>query len=143
MSQRILLRIRRFARVPAFAAAVALLNSGCSTDPSQATVWGSDLVSLQVAENKTTVRFLASGGCYGSFGTIDQVIPAGDFALPGSFTQLTGAYPGSVRYSAEYTAVIDGDTMTLSASVPELATTLGPFQLKAGVAKSWPACLYP
>lgn len=96
-----------------------------------------------MADNGATVQVLASGGCYGSYGAIDHPIPAGAFTLSGTFTQLMGAFPGFVRYPAEYTGTVTGSTMTLTINVPTEPLTLGPFQLTAGVTTSWSACLYP
>jgi len=68
---------------------------------------------------------------------------SGSFALAGTYTQLIGAYPGSVQYESEYDGSISGSTMTLSISVPALQQTLGPFHLTAGVTSAWSPCLYP
>jgi hypothetical protein len=123
---------------------LTLSNAACaSTGPDQFAVWGSDQVSLTIADNGAALQILASGGCYGSYGEIDQAIPSGTFTLAGTYTQLTGVYPGSVQYTAEYGGAVAGRHMTLTISVPALQQTLGPFSLTHGVAKSWPACLYP
>ena len=122
---------------------VALMNTGCFTDPGPSADWGSDQASLQMTESGANIQFLAPGGCYGSFGVVDHPIPAGTFTLTGTFTQLMGVFPGYVQYPAEYTGTVTGGTMMLSVNVPAGASTLGPFQLTAGVTKSWSACLYP
>ena len=121
----------------------ALFSTACSTDPAQATDWGSDQVSLQMTGSEARVEFLASGGCYGSFGVIDHPIPAGTFTLSGTFTQLMGAFPGFVQYPAEFTGTLAGNRLTISVNVPTQSLTLGPYQLAAGVTQSWSACLYP
>ena len=119
------------------------LSLACaSTGPDQL-VWGSDQVSLAIAESSATLKILASGGCYGSFGEIAQPIPSGSFSLTGTYTQLTGVYPGSVQYTAQYVGAVAGRHMTLTISIPSLQQTLGPFSLTQGVAKTWTACLYP
>lgn len=118
------------------------LGACASTGPDQL-VWGSDQVSLTIAESSATVKILASGGCYGSFGEIAQPIPPGSFSLTGTYTQLTGVYPGSVQYTAQYVGAVAGRHMTLTVSIPTLQWTLGPFSLTQGVAKTWTACLYP
>jgi hypothetical protein len=120
-----------------------LMSAACApTTPDSPTSWGSDQASLSIAENKATVQVLASGGCYGAYGDLDHV-PDGTFALSGTYTQLMGAYPGSIEYTAEYTGTIVGNVMTLSITVPALQQTIGPFRLTAGVAPGWSACLYP
>jgi hypothetical protein len=120
-----------------------LMGSACApTTPDGPTTWGSDQANLSVAENKATVQVLASGGCYGAYGEIDRV-PTGTFALSGTYTLLMGAYPGSIRYTAEYTGTVVGNVMTLSINVPALQETIGPFRLTAGVTSAWSACLYP
>jgi hypothetical protein len=113
-----------------------------STGPNQL-AWGSDQVSLTIAGSSATLLILASGGCYGSHGEIDQPVPAGSFTLPGTYTQLTGVYPGSIQYTAQYVGTVTGHHMTLTINIPSLQQTLGPFRLTYGVAKTWPACLYP
>jgi hypothetical protein len=136
----------RFAlRVLAAASTLALSSAACGTTlPDQsATAWGSNQASLTVADSTATIQVLASGGCYGSYGKIDQPIPSGTFSLPGTYTQLTGVYPGSVQYSAQYLGTVAGRQMTLSISIPALQQILGPFSLTLGVVKTWPACLYP
>ncbi len=121
---------------------VGLMNAGCSTAPDQ-TTWGSDQVTLRIAGSGAQVQILGGEGCYGSFGAIDHPIPTGTFRLSGTFTQLMGVFPGSVQYPAEFTGNVTGTTMMLSISMPTLPLTLGPFQLTAGVTKSWSACLFP
>ena len=125
-------------------ALVAALGGACGpTEPRRAAAWGSDSVSVSIAHDTATVHLMASGGCYGSYGLIYQAIPYGTFSLPGSYVQLTGAYPGSRQYTAEYDGTLIGNTLTLSIVVPELLETIGPFRLTSGVTSTWPACLYP
>ena len=123
---------------------LALSIAACaSTEPGGPAVWGSEQASLSVAESKATLQILASGGCYGSYGEIDQPIPSGTFTLSGTYTQLMGVYPGSVQYTAQYIGTVAGRHMTLSIRVPAVEQMLGPFNLSYGVTKSWPACQYP
>ncbi len=82
------------------------------------------------------------GSCYGSFGVIDRPIPAGSFALAGTFTQLMGVFPGFISNPVEDTGSVARAAMTLNMSVPALSLTLGPFRLTAGAGPSWPASLY-
>jgi hypothetical protein len=122
----------------------ALILVGCaSTGPDQPGTWGSNQVSLTISESKATLQILASGGCYGSYGEIDQPIPSGAFELSGSFTQLTGVYPGRVQYPARFSGTVAGSHLTLSMAVPALQRLLGPFTLTHGVTQTWPACRYP
>jgi hypothetical protein len=128
------------------AIALALLagSAACaSTSPDQAGVWGSDQASLTVAGSSATLRILAPGGCYGSYGQIDQRIPNGAFTLPGTYTQLMGAYPGKVEYAAQYSGTVAGPQLSLTVTVPALQQVFGPYQLAEGVARLWPACAYP
>ena len=121
-----------------------LAAAACSsTGPDQPAVWSSDEVSLTVAESRTTLQFLASGGCYGSTGAIEQPIPSGSFTLSGTYRQLMGVYPGYADYPAEFSGVTSGQYLTLTINVPALQRTLGPFSLRSGVTRSWSACLYP
>jgi hypothetical protein len=121
-----------------------LMGSACGpTAPDRPATWGSDQASLSIAENKATVQVLAPGGCYGAYGDIDHAVASGTFALSGTYTQLMGAYPGRIQYTAEYTGTIVANVMTLSISVPALQQTIGPFRLTAGVTSAWSACLYP
>jgi hypothetical protein len=125
-------------------ALLALMGSACgSTAPDRPATWGSDQASLSIADNTATVQVRAPGGCYGSYGDIDHAVLSGTFTRSGTYTQLIGAYPGSIQYTAEYTGTIVGNVMTLSISVPALQQTIGPFRLTAGVTSAWSACLYP
>jgi hypothetical protein len=123
---------------------LSLLLAACgSTGPEDSAIWGSSQASLTVSESGATLQILASGGCYGSYGEITQPIPSSSFTLPGSYTQLTGVYPGHVTYEAQFTGAIARGMMTLTVSVPATQQTLGPFLLTHGEGKTWPACLYP
>jgi len=117
---------------------------GCSAgEPDQQGSWGTTDVVLSAMASGAMVKFLASGSCYGSYGTITQAIPSGAFSLPGTYTQLIGAYPGSLQYPAEYVGTVIGRRMTLSIHVAELQQVFGPYQLNFGVEHTWSACLYP
>ena len=120
------------------------MGSACgSTAPDRLATWGSNQASLSLADNKATLQVLAPGGCYGAYGSFDHAVLSGTFTLSGTYTQLIGAYPGSIQYAAEYAGTIVGNVMTLSISVPALQQTIGPFHLTAGVTSAWSACLYP
>jgi hypothetical protein len=110
-------------------------------------VWGSDKASVTVKGGSANVEILAGamppGGCFGSYGDIAQEIPNGHFSLLGTYTQLTGVYPGKVQYPAQFSGSVEGTEMTLTISVPELPRVLGPFILTYGVTNAWGPCLYP
>lgn len=134
----------RFPRVLQASLVFALLGAACGpTTPDRRATWGSDQASLSIADNKATLQVLAPGGCYGAYGGIDRPVLSDTFALSGTYTQLMGAYPGSIRYAAQYAGTIVGNVMTLSIRVPALQQTIGPFRLSAGVTSAWSACLYP
>ena len=76
-------------------------------------------------------------------GEIGRKIPGGQFSLPGTFTQLIGAYPGRIDYAAQYSGVVAGNTMSLTVMIPALELTFGPYVLVRGVTNSWTPCLYP
>jgi hypothetical protein len=128
--------------IPAFLLA-PMMASCASTGPDHSSSWGSTEASLTVAASTATVQILASGGCYGSYGEIDQPFPSGPFTLSGTYTQLMGAYPGSVQYPAQYTGTVSGSHMTLSITISALQQTIGPFSLTQGVATTWQPCMYP
>ena len=122
---------------------LALAIAACdSTGPDQGSVWGSNEAGLTISESKATL-LIAAGNCYGSFGEIAQPIPSGSFTLSGTFTQLMGAYPGKVQFDAQFVGTVEGTHMMLSINVPSLQKVIGPFNLTEGVAKTFPACLYP
>jgi hypothetical protein len=103
----------------------------------------SDQASLTITDRGTTIQVLASGGCVGSYGQVLQPIPTGRFALPGTYTQLMGAYPGRVEYAAQYAGQWDGNQLTLTITVVTLPQPVGPFHLSSGMEPTWPPCLYP
>jgi hypothetical protein len=128
----------------AIIAFVTLGTAACgSTSPGQPDAWGSDQASLTIAGGAATLRILASGGCYGSYGEIDHSIPTGAFALAGTYTQLIGAYPGKLEYPAQFSGSVTDDRMTITVTVPALQQAFGPFALARGVTQVWPACMYP
>jgi hypothetical protein len=105
--------------------------------------WGSNQASVTIGDTSATLQFLASGGCFGAHGEIDLPIPNGPFDLTGVYTQLMGAYPGHVTYAAQYSGAVSGNEMSITATVPGLGQTFGPFSLTYGVKKTWVACMYP
>ena len=61
----------------------------------------------------------------GSYGQVLQPIPTGRFSLPGTYTQLMGAYPGRVEYAAQYAGQWDGNQLTLEITVVTLPQPVG------------------
>jgi hypothetical protein len=110
-------------------------------------VWGSDKASVTIKGGSATVEIfagaMAPNGCFGSYGDIAQEIPNGHFSLPGTYTQLTGVYPGKIQYSAQFSGFVDGTGMTITITVQGLPQVLGPFALRSGVTNAWGPCLYP
>jgi len=126
------------------AAVLTVASAACTaTTPDQSRAWGSDQANLTVAGPSATLRILASGGCYGSYGTFDQPPPNGAFSIPGTYTQLIGAYPGKVQYPAQFSGTVTNPQISLTVTVPILQGAFGPFTLARGVTAGWPACLYP
>jgi hypothetical protein len=128
--------------------AVLLVVAGCSghqlsDDGPLAGVWGSDQAGLIVSDGATTLQITSGGNCYGSYAVTTKSIPNGQFAVPGTYTQLTGAYPGTVDYVAQLTGTVSGNQMSIAISVPSLPRTIGPFTLIRGVNAQWSQCLYP
>jgi len=127
---------------------IASLATGAacsSTSPNDGNVWGSEQASLVVNASNAVLQIRADGGCYGSYADIvlPEAIPPGTFHLAGTFTQLTGVYPGHVTHDASFTGVAGAREMTLTVSIPALSMSLGPYHLTRHVHTSWPACLYP
>jgi hypothetical protein len=106
-------------------------------------MWGSDQANLTIAGTSATLVILASGGCYGSYGEFAQALPSGAFSIPGTYTQLIGAYPGKVQYTAQFSGTVTHKQIALTVTVPALQRAFGPFALARGVTEEWPACLYP
>lgn len=115
--------------------------------PLQPGVWGSEGASLTIEGSKARLEILAltlpTGGCFGTYGDIDQAIPNGRFVLPGTYTQLMGVYPGRVQYAAVYTGSVQGSEMSIAVAVSGLPMTVGPFRLTNGVRSAWSPCAYP
>ncbi|MEP6802413.1 MAG: hypothetical protein ABJC07_10775 [Acidobacteriota bacterium] len=115
--------------------------------PLPAGTWGSDQASVTIRGGSATVKIFSAGlppgGCFGSYGDAVGEIPNGRFSLPGTFTQLTGVYPGKIESPAQFTGVVEGPRMTITITVPSLPRIVGPFVLTAGVTNSWGPCLYP
>jgi len=124
---------------------VLLAATACSTEPRAASLvgpWGSSQASLAVSDTGASL-LIQAGGCYGSYGEIGRPLPGSTFDLGGTYTQLTGAYPGKIEYPAQFTGSVSGTQMTLTVTVPALQDTIGPFTLVRGVTATWMACLYP
>jgi hypothetical protein len=130
--------------VLALAAVLASGAAAClATAPEQAGMWGSGQANLTIVDTSATLHILASGGCYGSYGEFDHLPPSGAFSIPGTYTQLIGAYPGKVQYAAEFSGTVGANQLSVTVTVPPLQEVLGPFTLARGASTMWPACLYP
>jgi hypothetical protein len=105
-------------------------------------MWGSNKASLTITDSNATLQIL-SGNCYGAYGQVDQPIVGGSFDLPGTYTQLMGAYPGKIQYPARFSGTVAGNQLSLTVSVPALPTTFDPFVLTYGINSAWTPCLYP
>ena len=138
--------MRRFELTPlAFALALAAGACARSVEPGNAIIagtWGSTRASLAVTDSGARL-LISNGSCYGSYGTVTGGIPTPTFDLSGTYTQLTGAYPGRVTYAARLSGTLFGDSMTLAVDVPALQETLGPYALARGDTTTWSACLFP
>jgi hypothetical protein len=89
------------------------------------------------------LHILASGGCYGSYGGFDQLPVNGPYSISGTYTQLIGAYPGMIRYPAQFSGTVDAKQISIKVTVSALPNVIGPFALARGVTTAWPKCLYP
>ena len=126
--------------------ALMLACAGCSgTSPDSDHVWGSGQASLDVRQDGATLLILADGGCYGSYASIDVhgSIPGGAFSLTGTYSQLTGVFPGHADSPATFTGTQDPLVLTLTIRLQDADRTIGPYRLTRGVHTTWPACLYP
>lgn len=110
-------------------------------------VWGSAEASLSVGPAGARLEILSAtfpmGACFGKYGDVIQGVPRGRFSLSGTFTQLIGAYPGKIQYPAQYSGLVQGDTISVTVTVPDLGQSFGPFLLVRGVTNSWTPCMYP
>lgn len=123
---------------------IALALAACSsTGPEQSSLWGSEQASLQVKESGATLQILGGQSCYGASGEITGAFGTNSFTLPGTYTQLMGAYPGYVSYPAQFSGTMVRGTISLTVSIPSTQQMLGPFVLTHGEGRTWPACLYP
>ncbi len=105
--------------------------------------WGSTQASLTVADTGASLLILASGNCYGSLADVGGPLATPAFDLSGSYTQLTGAFPGKIQYPAQVSGAVAGEQMSLTVTVPSLHQAFGPYFLTHGVHQTWPACAYP
>lgn len=131
-------------RLGLFVASLLLAPLGCtSTMPDQSATWGSDQANLTIVDTIATLRVVAAGSCYGSYGEFAQSLSSGAFSRFGTFTQLIGTYPGKLQYAATFSGTVSGRQISLTVTVPALHGTVGPFTLTRGRSVEWPACLYP
>lgn len=134
--------------LPAILSAVCVI-AACGNTPTGPTdlvatgVWGSDQVRFTVMPTGATIE----SGC--DSGRIEtQLIPdrTGRFSAAGTYAFGTGGPtrlgdPPAKAHSARYDGTIDGRTMRLTVSLPELSRTLGPFQLTLGRENLLERCL--
>ncbi len=110
-------------------------------------VWGSDSASLIITGGSATLEILSSmlpeRGCFAAYGEIGQPIPNGTFSIAGTYTQLIGAFPGTIQYGARYSGFVAADTISITVEVPALQQAYGPYLLASGVNNGWSPCLYP
>lgn len=121
-----------------------IVATACTaTSPNQSGQWSSNDADLTIADSSATLRILASGGCFGSYGQFDAPLPNGRFSIPGTYTQLIGAYPGTLHYTAQFSGSIRVTDLSITVAVPDLQATYGPFTLAHKSGPAWPQCLYP
>src|SRR5262249_43976654 len=139
--------VAAFDPVPVSRARNTTVLSPRGQDPLPQGIWGSAQASLAVGPTTARLQILSAtlpmGGCFGQYADIVRNVPGGRFTLPGTFTQLIGAYPGKVDYGAQFSGTVTGDTLTITVTVPQLQQTHGPYTLVRGVTNSWTPCLYP
>ena len=105
--------------------------------------WGSDAASLTVRDTSAALEVVTSGACYGSYGEAEGPLPAPTFDVPGTYNQLTGAYPGVVTHAARFSGTVQGQSLSIRITVPALQQVYGPYSLTLGLDQAWNACLYP
>jgi hypothetical protein len=131
----------------ALASAIVGLTLACTgdatTSPVQPSTWGSDQASLTVANGESRLLIFNSGSCYGQYANIPQPLPSPNFDVAGTFTQITGVYPGEVHEPAQFTGTISGTQLTITVTVPSQQQVLGPFVLTQGVTSDKGQCFYP
>lgn len=121
---------------------LAIGGGACSSTGPNHSAWGSDQASLVMTAAGATLKINA-GTCYGSYGDISEAIPDGTFNLTGTYTQLTGVFPGKTVSAATFSGTVTNQQMSITVTVPSLQHSLGPFVLTRGVEKTLAACLYP
>ena len=124
------------------------LAGACMKTPTESSaslvgVWGSATAGLAVTDTGGTLRILSSGTCYGSYADVTGPVPAPTFDVAGTFTQLTGAFPGKIQYAAQLSGEVTADSLVVTVGVASLQETLGPYRLAHGVSNSWTACAFP
>ena len=106
-------------------------------------MWGSDEANLSVQNGASTLHIFNSGSCYGYFGDIAQAVPASQFDLPGTLTQVINIPPGQLRYAAQFAGTVNGALLTVTVTVPALQKAFGPYILTRGVSSTKGQCFYP
>lgn len=124
-------------------AAVACSSSTSARTVAQSGEWASDQADLIVGNASAHLSLLANTGCVSSYGDIAGRIPLGAFDLDGTYSVLTALPSGPVVYAARFSGTVQGSTMSLTVTVPDLQQTLGPFTLTYGVHQSFTQCALP
>ena len=127
----------------AIGVALAVTVACSATSPSKPDQWRSDQASLSLSDTTSTLLILASGDCVGSYGDFNGDIPSGHFDIPGTYTQLTGVYPGKIDYPAQFSGSRAASAISITVTVPALQSSFGPFTLAPGALPDWQQCLYP
>jgi hypothetical protein len=119
--------------------------AACSNSTSADTLvkpgrWGSAQAILTTTDSDALLEI--GGGCIGSYGEMEEPIPAGAFALHGTYTQLMGVAPGMVVYPAHFSGTATGETVVITITV-SANQTLGPYTLTYGLGSARDRCLFP
>ncbi len=119
----------RVARLAALA-----LAAGCASATGPTAVvgqWGGAQASLVLTRAGGTISYLCGSGTIDSTWTLTA---DGLFAATGEHFFGGGPVPagGSTPHPATYAGQVDGDHLTLTVTVTDLKTTLGPFVLVRG-----------
>jgi hypothetical protein len=112
----------------ALAALAVLSGVGCTdpTGPALTGTWGGPEATVTLTAAGGTVEFACGSG------TIDagwQLDDAGRWQASGQYFAGGGPLPSEGRppHPAAYTGRLRGDLLTFTMTVPDLATSLGPF----------------
>ena len=124
-----------------FGTATACSNSTAADTLAKPGRWGSARAILTTTDSDALLEI--GDGCIGSYGEIPRPIPAGAFALHGTYTQLMGVAPGMVVYPAHFSGTATDDTVVITITVSANQQTLGPYTLTYGLGSARDRCLFP